>query len=176
MFSYIYVYDTYHVSEKNVIFIHSYYCYYSNFTVIHCKCANFSYEYIYNMNDISSKSPIHSWCFHIYIWYISYHSKNILYSLYVVNYFYSITVLLSFTASVLSSHIYILYEWYILWITNNCSMFSYVYMTYIMSVENIMYSTKLVSWFCLSYNLSLNIYQLRSSDGKRITNLAGYFR
>ena len=136
MFSYIYVYDTYHVSEKNVIFIHSYYRYYSYFTVSHCKCNNSSWEYIYCMYDIFSKSLLHLWCFHIYIYiYMIYiiPLHNIVYSFYVVISSFWFTVLQSFTVSVPTPHTSI-YTICIIYFLNHhsiCDVFIYIYIWYI---------------------------------------------
>ena len=44
--------------------------------VFHYKSINSSWEYIYYMNDIFSKSLIKMRCFHIYIWYISCELKH----------------------------------------------------------------------------------------------------
>lgn len=164
--------------------------------------TNSTYEYIYNMINISLYSLLNLRCFHIYMYMI--HIMWVKKMLYSFTLTIVITVTLqSFTVSVLTSHtsiyttwmiylpnhqyihdvsiyiygiyhiiqkifcihsmlliisivslfycrslqvyylliqVYILYEWYILWITHNCLMFSYV--TVYMTVENILYSTK----------------------------------
>ena len=89
---------------------------------------------IYSSGCSTISVYVSSLCIYIYIWYISYYSKNCcIHSmlLFVVSLFYSH----SLYVYVLLIRVYVLYEWYIFVISINFVMFSCIYMIYIIWIE-----------------------------------------
>ena len=135
----MYIYDIYHINSNKK-------CLYS-FTVtivITVTLQSFTVSVLTRHTSIYTIWMIyflnHYWIcdisiyVYIYIWYISYYSKNCcIHSmlLFVVSLFYSH----SLYVYVLLIRVYVLYEWYIFVISINFVMFSCIYMIYIIWIE-----------------------------------------